>query len=302
MERRIAILEQGRQTREAGQVARKRRLQAMERELATLPDMRKALARLRKRLARDRQAWVLAETRYLIHLAGQRLQLAGDVTTALSALRAADARLRRLGRPDLLPLRRRLAEDIQALTAIRRPDIAGMAVRLDSAMQTIAKLPLRNVRRSVRQRRAQSTQAGKADVLARLWHSLRSLVVIRRHDRPIQPMLDRAQARLIRQILLLRLEQARSALLQRDTAAFRAALTRGREWLKTHFDTASAAVAGLRRLLDELARAELRPRLPLPLRASQWRAPAATSTGPAQSPAGNGNSGADTAAGKGVQP
>lgn len=68
-----------------------RREQEAQREL--LNALRAAVDR------RDRSDWVAAEVEYLLRIANDRLRLQQDVGTALTALTAADERLRELGIP-----------------------------------------------------------------------------------------------------------------------------------------------------------------------------------------------------------
>src|SRR5499427_6149783 len=100
------------------------------------------LEALYQELSRSRDDWVLAEIEQILTIASQQLQLVGNVSVALGALQAADARLARSGRPQFLPLRKAFARDIERLKAAPVPDIPGIAVKLDQMIASVDSMPL----------------------------------------------------------------------------------------------------------------------------------------------------------------
>ena len=78
----------------------------------------------------------------MLVLASQQLALAGNVQAALAALQVADGKLARMDRPQLVPLRRSLARDMDELKAVPFVDVAGISAKLDQAIATIDNLPL----------------------------------------------------------------------------------------------------------------------------------------------------------------
>ena len=101
------------------------------------------MARLTQAVGRDRDRWRLEEVRQLITLANSRLMLARDYRTAAVALETAQARLGELGDPKLLKVRRQLADDVAALNAAPRTDLAGLALRLGGLARAVDALPLK---------------------------------------------------------------------------------------------------------------------------------------------------------------
>jgi len=80
---------------------------------------------------RIRDEAAVLEIERLIGFAQQELQIGGSVAAAVAALQAADQRLARLQRPQLLPLRRAVTADLDRLRALPVVDIAGASLRLD---------------------------------------------------------------------------------------------------------------------------------------------------------------------------
>ncbi len=219
-------------------------------------------------LGRTTLAWRLAEVEYLLIVANSRLTLARDLRTALVALQTADQKLRAIGDPAFVPVRKAIADEITALKAVAEPDITGMALTLASLAGTVDSLPLQNTQPAHSSTPAVSN--GKkdyqsldwSDIPGAVWRDLRNLVVVRRVDKPIEPLLPPSEAWYLRQNLKLKLEQARLSLLRHETALYHQLLNEADDWLKAYFNTESRAVKGMRESLQQLKQAELQPNLP----------------------------------------
>jgi uroporphyrin-3 C-methyltransferase len=230
-------------------------------------ELEKNLEQLHAELGRDRHAWTLAEVRYYLRLANTRLLLLADVPSALRGLELADARVKALASPALHNLRALLSEEITALRAVPSVDIEGASLRLSALAKQVEDLPMLAPSRDETATQADST-AAPADIkdwrghARAIWAELKTLVTIRRTDRPIDALLAPEQAVFLRHNLRLKLEAARLALLQRDTAMYRASLTEASEWISAYFNRDAAAVKALLEQLTALAELELQPALP----------------------------------------
>ena len=97
-------------------------------------------------------AWQLAELKYLFLIASHRLALAGDVDTAQAILQSADARLREIADPALIPVREQLIADISRLSEFPRTDYSGLALVLGDLarrVRSIAAEPRRDRRADI---------------------------------------------------------------------------------------------------------------------------------------------------------
>ncbi len=101
-----------------------------------------ALEQLYQDLFKRRDDWALAEIEQVLSTASQQLQLAGNVPGALIALQNADARLARADTPQFVTIRRAIARDIERLKALPNLDLTGVALRLDSVIGQIDRMPL----------------------------------------------------------------------------------------------------------------------------------------------------------------
>lgn len=250
-------------------------VQSAQRDQADMINqMEQRLNRVDRRLSAiastDREDWKLAEAEYLLRLANQRLVLERDSRNALALAETTDAILRDLGDADLLPIRRALARDIQALKLADSVDREGLYLRLLALNEQVPNLPLVEPMRDVSSaptRDDASTEASPGlwstikQSFARLVERVSGHIRIRHHDEPIAALADPREQFILRQQLQLMLEQAQAALLREQTELYQSSLTRAADWLEQHYalnPRTESALTSLR----ELAAVDIAPELP----------------------------------------
>jgi uroporphyrin-3 C-methyltransferase len=208
--------------------------------------------------------WHLAEVDYLLTIANQRLMLERDVKTAVSALHDADSRLERIGDPALIPIRKQIASEINALNSVQLPDIVGMAVTLQGLVDNIEHLPLISKEHIFKREQAGTEGPVKnwRELPGAIWDDIKSLVTIRHNQEPVERLLPPEQKYYLYQNLALKLEDARIALLQQDSAIFHQDLADTRQWVQRYFDPNAAAVSNVINTLSQLEKVDLKPALP----------------------------------------
>jgi len=216
-----------------------------------------ALEALYRDLAPSRDEIALSELEQMLLVANQQLQLAGSVSSALTALQLADVKLQRLDRPQFIPLRRALSRDIDRLKAVPYVDVAGMSLKLDQALAAIDTLPLAMDERlpaAPPEKDLTSPDESRwRRMLREMWNDVRQLIRIEVTDRPAAPLVPVAQQYYLRENLKLRLLTARIALLARDDASFQADLSASEVWLKQYFDSRAKPVQAVLASLKQLA-------------------------------------------------
>lgn len=238
-------------------------LDNLQTQFNNLDDALQTLLKSRSHLRND---WLLTEAEYLLKLANHRLLLERDVDTAIVALQSADERLREVADPALLKIRKQIAADINALRNVAQPDLAGISFTLSSLAEDVPNLPLATPDPKTRQQQTDTAESDRVDswrdLPAAMWRDIKSLVVIRHHDEPIQPLLAPEQRFFLTQNLQLQLEQARLALLNGQTRVYRERLQQARQWIEDYFDGEDTATRQSLEQLAALARQEIHPELP----------------------------------------
>lgn len=200
--------------------------------------------------------WKLAEIRYLLRIASQRLALSADVDTAEAVLHSADTLLREIPDPALIPVRARLSGDINRLRAHPRADFSGMAMSLADLAARAQRLPLKTgaVKPAQESQQAEADAPPRWQQLARnVWQELKSLVVITRESGQSAALLAPPERFFLHRNLRLQLEAARLALLARDESQYRASIRACNDWLQEFFDPGATEVRSARAILQDAA-------------------------------------------------
>lgn len=254
------------QVREAASEAQVK-IGVLENKLAESQSQQIALEALYQELSRNRDEWAFAEVEQLLQIAGQQLQLAGNVKGALIALQNADMRLQRMERPQLVPLRKAINRDIERLKALPYVDTVGLSVRLDNIIAAVDTLPLAMEARPLPEPAIAAAAPGPEDGVWRrfwreVWDQLKQLVRIQNMDKPDVPLLAPSQSFFLRENLKLRLISARLALLARDQTSYKADLKAARDWLGKYYDVNDKSVANATAALQTLNDNEINIEMP----------------------------------------
>lgn len=231
-------------------------------------NLRRNLTNLIRNNQHLRNDWLMAEAEYLIQLANHRLLLEKDVATAVVALKAADARLAETADPALLNIRKILANDLQILNNIPVVDLAGLSVTLSALSNNIPNLPLRTpdpeTHKLNQAEKAQASSDIKSiqELPAAIWRDIKSLIVIRNHQKPLEPLLAPSQHFFLVQNLALLLEQSRLALLNGHNEIYQERLKTTEKWINQYFDTEHNVTRNMLANIDELQKFNIDPALP----------------------------------------
>jgi uroporphyrin-3 C-methyltransferase len=222
----------------------------------------------------DQSSWRRAEATFNIRLAGQRVQFAGDVRGALTLLSQADTLLRSDFGDDVGAIRSAIAFDRTQLRAVEKLDMVGLMGRLSALDRQIQRLDLSALDPSVRETGsdtisnsdASETSAGTS-VSPSLWEqaidTLASYFVITELESPQQKPSTSDWSRFAALSIKLNLEQARVALLIRDSESFTDSLARA-EVILTELPSSNddLAMVGVIEELAALSSLSLRLELP----------------------------------------
>lgn len=201
-----------------------------------------------------RDSWLTAEAEYYMQIANAQLQLAGNPHLARLALLQADDRIRQLANPALTNVRRVLADELQALEFINRPDIEGVTLTLASLANRVDSLPLQQQINTPEydDPEIESELSGMDRAMASLKSTVGDAFSYRRIDEEVRPLLSPESAYFLRTNLSLQLQIARLALLRGERAAFQLSLDDADKWLGEYYDADSAKVESARQTIADI--------------------------------------------------
>jgi uncharacterized protein HemX len=232
-------------------------------------DVESTIGRINAALQGGRGRAQLVAVEQLLLIANERAQLAHDIPGTLDALTLAQERLGALAEPKLFEIREALAQERTAVQSLPQADLEAAALSLNGLIEKAPEFPQRS--------RAPHRLAADAEPdrdlrpdgggwLARGWRNLREVLgavfIVRRTDKPVDRLLPVEQEGLVSQLLLLKLETARAALLSTNTAALRGATNDASTFLADYYRADDPAVLGARAELDRLRTLDLAPKLP----------------------------------------
>jgi uncharacterized protein HemX len=231
-----------------------------------------SIQHIQRQLNRSRGDIMIADAEYLLGVANQKLHLVGDIKAVLAMMEAADQRLHDSGDPAVFKVREALAEEINLLKGVTPADVVGMSAKLLAMESRIPEMPLflphsdraaeKREQSAIPAPEGENPESGKQGLLDSTLKDLKGLVTVRRLDKPVQSILLPEEAAALRQILLLRLEMSRAALLRGDENFYRTTMDSALAWLEENFDREAAVTQGV---ADEIrALKDLHIRVPFP--------------------------------------
>lgn len=201
--------------------------------------------------------WILAESEYLVRMAGRKLWLEHDLVSAITLLGNADERIAALNDPSLMPIRKALAEDIAKLKGMPHIDREGLTLKLAALSDQIELLPLSTV--SMPEAKAEPDQAVSANPdewesnLKKNWVKFtENFVTIRRRDGAVEALLSPQQEIFLRENLKTKLLQAQLSVYREQQALYEDSLDKAQRWLTQYFDTDNSATRYMQGEIDKL--------------------------------------------------
>lgn len=233
-------------------------------ELITLKE---TIAAFLKKNQHTRRDWIVAESEYLIKLANHRLILSGDIATSIQALIAADDRLREIGNPKYIPLRKALKLNIQQLNAVTKIDIVGISSAINALQTRVATLPLHTpAPKTIEQNNNEPLAIKQIDdwkqFPSAIWSDILKLVRIQHHNESVKPLLSPEQRFFLTQNLKLQLEQAHSALLNKHPSIYKERLLQAQSWVNEYFNIQHPLTKAFNSELDKLIATNITSTLP----------------------------------------
>lgn len=214
----------------------------------------------------DRAAWTLTEVDYLLQLANYQLIYSQNVVTAIILLQTADKHLAGLSDPNLNRIRLLLAHALADLRAVPKVDVAGLLARIHALQIQATKLPVLVSTVTAEPKNNSIIEAtAKSNwqiALDKSWENLQKLIVIRRHQQPVTPLLSQEQQTYLQQNLQLLLQQAQWAVLQRQEVIYHNSLQQAEQWTTLYFVSNTPVTQAMLQAIRELQKINVQPSLP----------------------------------------
>lgn len=214
-------------------------------------------------LLKGRVNWLVDEIEVTLNVASQQLLLSGNVPVAISALNTIEQRLKRFDQPELIAIKKAVADDLNDLKAqgSQYLDVSSTSLKVDGLEKSVASLPL--VVDSTLQPSANTPAptANDADFWTRTWDKtvgmVKGMVEIRKLESNDAMLLSPEQIYFVRANLRLRLLDARLALLQHNNEIYKKNLDEAKRTVEQYFDTQSPSTQEWLKTLNELNNQQL---------------------------------------------
>ncbi|EAS62927.1 uroporphyrinogen-III C-methyltransferase [Photobacterium angustum] len=207
--------------------------------------------------------WLLAEADYLVKMAGRKLWLEHDVTSATLLLESADHRIAELNDPSLKNLRQAMSNDITTLKSLTNVDRDGIVLRLTSLENSVDNLPLANAilpkaeDEPQSQTVSQSVNDWKDNLMTSLKNFGEHFITYRKRDGNVVPLLSPQQDFYLQQNIKNKLEVAIDAVYREQGDVYKISLDTAKKWAEQYYDMSSPLTQSFIKSLDQLAQQQI---------------------------------------------
>lgn len=204
------------------------------------------------------QDWLLLKARYYLELAQINAHWSDDQGATISLLQQADALLRNIPDQQLFNIRQAIAQEIVQLQSLPKIDVAGLLSQLDAAENAIDNLPIKQPLDNSQLNQASNKEnPGWRQKFKESIYVLEKLVVVRRNDEDIQPLLSPLHQTLLRDSIRFNLQEAQWALLHNNSKIYQLALSQALKNIKRAFNENALATQTLIKQLQSLQQEKL---------------------------------------------
>ncbi len=200
--------------------------------------------RLRSLAGTSRSDWLLAEARYLLRLASQRLLVESSTVGAQALLQSADSILLSIDDPELLPVRSAIAQEIISLKLAKDVDRSGIYLQLSALKDQVQVLPLIPFRQEPQ---ATDITPAPENTDSKKWYTpiqdsfkgalakLEGFIKVQDYDGTSNLLISKQEQLQIINNLMLMLEQAQYSLLHEEELIYQESLKKAQRWWKDYY-------------------------------------------------------------------
>lgn len=201
--------------------------------------------------------WALLKARYFLELAQMNAYWTDNLSATSALLSQADTLLENAHEQRLLDVRRAIAEEKVQVGAVEKIDESGILSQLDAAQQLTQQLLIHQVLALPDDKTRIATPVSKTspswrERLQSSLASLEKLVVVRRVNEDVQPLMTPAYIALLRESVQLMLQEAQLAVLQRNEGLYQLVLKQAINKVTQSFDCHDPSTEALLKQLKSL--------------------------------------------------
>jgi uncharacterized protein HemX len=232
---------------------------------AQLTQLGSLQVRLQPNTPEQANEWLIKQAELLLQTANREFAINQQPALALQAFKQADETLAQVSDVSYLPVRTQLSNDMNTVQNFKPLNVQDAVQKINEWIEQIAALNPANVQSTALdvqvEQQTKPKQSGDWETYKQqAFDKLDKAIVIKRLDQPLKTEMNVESQRLANTLLQLRLENAKTLLLTRQTEAFRAQLALIQTLLKQyHKDN---KLKTIQEGLQALSQVELNPSLP----------------------------------------
>jgi uncharacterized protein HemX len=203
------------------------------------------VSQLTRRMGDTKSQTTLSQIAYLINVATLQLNVSHNTRSALRMLQLAQAKIEDLNDPRLFALNKTVADDIQALKKVPKSNLTKIISEIDALSDDVGSASLVPNQKDLNKAEQKSAKdvsqpdTNKKDKwYKRAWHhisGIKDLIIIRKNNPHIRPLLDTQQQILIKSTIQSKLLLAEYAAIQHNNTLFQKHLATVEKWIKKYF-------------------------------------------------------------------
>ncbi len=217
---------------------------------------------IEQKFSANDNAILLANVNQLIQLAQYNLVYFHDTDNALSALTLADKQLSTIISPDirLENLHQLLTQYLTTLKGLPHIELTTTLAQIQALKVQITQLPLWPTPNAASRDDVDGSNLSENKWVRMLQNSLdsfRQLIVIRRLNKPIEPLLPEKEQQYLQHNLIVSLQQAQWALIHHEASIYQSSLQEIQENIKDHFASNSTITQAVMQNITQLKQINL---------------------------------------------
>ena len=205
--------------------------------------------------------WALLKARYFLEMAQINAYWTDNAESTTALLSQADTLLENAHEQRLIDVRRVIAEEKAQVAAVEKSDVVGVLSQLDAAQKLTNDLRVHQVLTLMEAQQtpspASKTSSRWRDRFKTSLTALEKLVVVRRVEEDVQPLMTPAFVALLRESIQLMLQEAQLAVMQGNEALYQLVLKQAINKVTQSFDQQDATTKALLKQLKTLTQLSL---------------------------------------------